>query len=341
MPSSRSKRISIADRLCRLAEADGPPGREGTLRRLVEKDLHASMGKVRVSPLGSVYAERRSGRGMRLLVSAHMDEAGFVVSHLDRQGFAWLHPAGEVNAEACSGAAIRFAAGLLAMLGVVPRPAGRGEGLPRLLADFGTGSIDHHLRTGSMGVFATPFEVDGTTIRGKALDGRVGAALALHAAGLSKRAGNTLVLGMTVLGQVGQRAAQAAAFDLEPEAAITLGVLPTDGKRSPGCTAVRPGRGPVILIRSSRFVADAWLVEALVHTAARARLPHQIAVAAENPTGAGAIQASQEGIPTATILVAGTGIGTPRQSVESQDLEAATELLVRLLERPLVPPKVS
>ena len=335
MPSSRSKRASIADCLRRLAEADGPPGREGTLRRLVEKDLRASMGKVRVSPLGSVYAERQAGRGMRVLVSAHLDEVGFVVSHIDQQGFAWLHPAGKVNAESCSGAAIRFSAGLQATLGVVPRPTWRDEGPPRLLADFGPGGLNHRLRTGSMGVFATPFEVDGKTIRGKALDGRVGVALALHAAGLSKRAGNTLVLGMTVLGQVGQRAAQAAAFDLEPEAAITLGVLATDGKRAPGCTAVRPGRGPVILIRSSRFVADTWMVDALVHTATRARLPHQVAVAEENPTGAGAFQASQGGIPTATILVAGTGIGTPRQSVESQDLEAAAELLVRLLERPL------
>jgi len=335
MPSSRSKRASIADCLRRLAEADGPPGREGTLRRLVEKDLRASMGKVRVSPLGSVYAERQAGRGMRVLVSAHLDEVGFVVSHIDQQGFAWLHPAGEVNAESCSGAAIRFSAGLQATLGVVPRPTWRDEGPPRLLADFGPGGLNHRLRTGSMGVFATPFEVDGKTIRGKALDGRVGVALALHAAGLSKRAGNTLVLGMTVLGQVGQRAAQAAAFDLEPEAAITLGVLATDGKRAPGCTAVRPGRGPVILIRSSRFVADTWMVDALVHTAVRARLPHQVAVAEENPTGASAIQASQGGIPTATILVAGTGLGTPRQSVESQDLEAAAELLVRLLERPL------
>ena len=339
MPSSQSKRASMPDRLRRLAEADAPPGREGTLRRLVEKDLHALMGKVRVSPLGSVYAERQSGRGVRVLVSAHLDEVGFVISHIDRQGFAWLHPAGEVNAEACSGAAIRFPAGLQATLGVVSRPNWRGEGPPRLLADFGAGSLDHRLRTGSMGVFATPFEVGGKAIRGKALDGRVGVALALHAAGLSSRAGNTLVLAMTALGQVGHRAARAAAFDLEPEAAITLGMLPTDGKRIPGCTAVRPGKGPVILIRSRDFVADTWLVEALVQAAVRARLPYQLAVAMENPTGAAAIQATQEGVPTATILMAGTGVGTPRQSVEIQDLEAAAELLVRLLERPLMPPK--
>ncbi|MCJ7676923.1 MAG: hypothetical protein MUO35_04295, partial [Anaerolineales bacterium] len=107
--------------------------------------------------------------------------------------------------------------------------------------------------------------------------------------------------------------------------------------RIPGCTAVRPGKGPVILIRSRDFVADTWLVEALVQAAVRARLPYQLAVAMENPTGAAAIQATQEGVPTATILMAGTGVGTPRQSVESQDLEAAAELLVRLLERPLMP----
>jgi len=190
------------------------------------------------------------------------------------------------------------------------------------------------VRTGSMGVFATPWRVERSLVRGKALDNRVGVALALHAARGSRRAANSLVLALTTLGQVGQRAARAAATELAPDWILTLGVLALKDHREPEATRARTGQGPAIVVRTPRFVADARLTEMLVETAARARLPHQVVVATLNPTGAEEMQAALGGIPTATVLVPATGVGTPLQSVDTRDLEAALELLVRVLDRP-------
>ena len=333
MALARHAHPALLDTLRRLAEADGPPGREGGVRSSVLAELKSASLRTQVSPLGSLYAECRSPKGARVMLAAHLDEVGLVVSHVDPNGFAWLHPAGELRAAECSGAEIRFPHGVRAVLGCASTSA-PGEDPPRLLADFGSRLPDPSVRTGSMGVFATPWQVERSLVRGKALDSRVGVTLALHAARGSRRAANSLVLALTTLGQVGQRAARAAAAELAPDGVITLGVLALTERREPETTMARIGKGPAIVVRTGRFVADARLTESLIDAATRARLPHQIVVAALNPTGAEEMQAALGGIPTATVLVPATGVGTPLQSVGSGDLEAALELLVHVLERP-------
>lgn len=333
MASARHAHPALLDTLRRLAETDGPPGREGGVRRAVQAELKSASLRAQVSPLGSLYVERRAPRGARVMLAAHLDEVGLVVSHVDRHGIVWLHPAGELRAAECSGAGLRFAHGTQAVLGCASSSS-RLDEPPRLLADFGLRLPDAHVRTGSMGVFATPWQVERSLVRGKALDSRVGVALALHAARSSRKAANSLVMALTTLGQVGQRSARAAAAELAPDWILTLGVLALTDRREPEATLALTGKGPAIVVRTPRFVADARLTEALVETAARARLPHQIVVAARNPTGAEEMQAALGGIPTATVLVPGTGVGTPLQSVDTRDLEATLELIVRVVERP-------
>jgi len=269
-----------------------------------------------------------------LMLTAALDEAAFIVSHVDQNGIAWLQPSGRIDADACAGAAIRFPGGLLATLGSALPNSGK-HAPARLLADFGADPRVRELRVGSMGVFATAWEAERTTIRCKGLDSRLGVALALDVAHRTARAANSLVLALTALGQVEHRAARAAATDLAPAAAIALGAYPVEDKRPLGASNVRPGKGPVIVVRSGRFVADPQLLEALRQAAARARVPCQVAVAAEELAGADAVQSSLEGIATAALLVPCTGVGTPRHQVDVRDLEAAAGLLAKLIERPL------
>jgi putative aminopeptidase FrvX len=335
MTSTQATRSSLLGTLQELAEADGPAGREEPVRRLVARHLSPFVRRVRVSPLGSLYAERPSARGARLLLTASLDEAGFIASHVDRAGIAWLHPSGQVDPDRCSGASIRFPGGVRATLGVIPSASGSGA-LSRMLADFGGDDSPAAVGIGCMGVFDTPWKAERMALSCKAIDGRLGAAVALEVLQRTSRAPNTLLLALTTQGQVRHRSLRAAATELAPAAAVTLGTHPVPPMRTPGCTDVRPGKGPVILLRSARFVAHPGLVESLRQAAVRGRIPVQLAVAEEDTTGAAKVCSSLEGIPTAALLVPCTGIGTPRQQVEIRDLEAVVELLVKLMARPLV-----
>ncbi len=334
MPTNRATALPLLDTLRALSEADGPPGREGTLRRLATRLLPPSMRRVRTSPLGSLYAERESARGVRLMLTAAFDEAAFIVSHLDQNAIAWLHPAGRIDPDSCSGAAIRFPDGVQATLGMIPGQEGNGTPA-RMLADFGSEKPGLEMQIGAMGVFATPWGVDRTMIRGKALEGRLGVALALEVARRTARAAHTLALAFTALGQVGYRATRAAATELAPAVAIALGGYPVEEEKPAGGTHVRPGRGPVIVVRSGPFVASTQLVEGLRNAAARAHVTCQLAVSSADLAGAEAVQSSLDGIVTAALLVPCVGIGTPCQQVDTRDLEAAATMLVKLIERPL------
>jgi len=333
MASRRPTRSSLLTSLQELAEADGPPGREDPVRRIVARQLHPSLGHVRVSPLGSLYAERPSARGARLMLTASLDEVGFIVSHLDRAGIAWVKASGLIDEDQCSGASIRFPAGVRATLGVIPSAGERVP--PRLLADLGTDQRGDTLRIGTMGVFATPWQAERTSIGCKALDGRLGAAIALEAAKKTARSANTLLLALTALGQLDHRSLRAATTELAPTVAIVLGAHAVPPKRPSSATDVHPGKGPVILLRAEQFIADQRLVEILRQAAVRARIPCQLAVGREDRTGAAVVRSGLEGIPTAALLVPCTGVGTPREQVEVRDLEATVELLVKLIAGPL------
>jgi endoglucanase len=332
MSSASSNRASLLGILKELAEADGPPGREDPVRRVAARHMHPTLRRTRLSPLGSLYAERPSARGGRWMLQASLDEPAFIVSHVDRGGIAWVKASGPVDPEACSGASLRFPRAGRADLGVIPSADG---GAARLLADFGGSPPDRPLRIGAMGVFATAWQEDRTTIRSKALDARLGAALALEVAKRTPKAPNTVVLALTALGQVGHRSLPAVATDLQPDAAIALGAYPAPARRAPGATRVHLGKGPVILLRSLGFVADDRLVELLRTSATQARIPIQFAVSDSYSSGAELIRSSGDGVATAAVLVPCSGMGTPQQQVDLRDLEAAVALLVKLLSRPL------
>ena len=76
--------------LTELCETPGPSGREEPIRRLVRRELEPLAGEVSVDPLGNLLAVRPGRGGPRLMLSAHMDEIGFMVTHVDDAGFLRL-----------------------------------------------------------------------------------------------------------------------------------------------------------------------------------------------------------------------------------------------------------
>ena len=76
--------------LSELCETPGPSGREEHIRRVVRRELEPLAAEVSVDPLGNLVAVRPGRGGPRLMLSAHMDEIGFMVTHVDDAGFLRL-----------------------------------------------------------------------------------------------------------------------------------------------------------------------------------------------------------------------------------------------------------
>ncbi|HTI32834.1 MAG TPA: hypothetical protein VL422_04095, partial [Miltoncostaea sp.] len=80
--------------LTRLCETPGAPGREERIRDVVRAELAPVADTVEEDPLGSLVARRAGGGGPRLMLAAHMDEIGFMVTHVEDGGFLRLIPLG-------------------------------------------------------------------------------------------------------------------------------------------------------------------------------------------------------------------------------------------------------
>ena len=80
-----------------LCESSGIPGREERLRPIVRRELEPLADDVRVDALGNLIAYKGASKGKKpkkLMLAAHMDEIGFVVSHIDDKGHLRLVPLG-------------------------------------------------------------------------------------------------------------------------------------------------------------------------------------------------------------------------------------------------------
>ena len=90
------------DLLKRLCETPGVPGHEHRVRALIEREIEGLFDEVRTDPMGSLLCRRAPRRGnapagdtpQKVMLLCHMDEIGFLVSHITDKGFIYVQPVG-------------------------------------------------------------------------------------------------------------------------------------------------------------------------------------------------------------------------------------------------------
>jgi endoglucanase len=82
------------DLLREIAEVAGAPGHEQRVREIVIREVTPLVDDVKVDNMGNVYAIKKGKDSKRVMVGAHMDEIGFIVTHIDDAGFVRFHTLG-------------------------------------------------------------------------------------------------------------------------------------------------------------------------------------------------------------------------------------------------------
>ena len=125
----------------RLVEAFGPSGKEDQVRKIVREEIEDHVDEISVSPLGSLHAILNPGGGTKVMVAAHMDEIGVIISHVDENGFARFHNIGGVFPHTLVGHRVRFEGDVTGVIGV--ESSVKNTDAPKLaqaFIDFGAGS---------------------------------------------------------------------------------------------------------------------------------------------------------------------------------------------------------
>jgi putative aminopeptidase FrvX len=343
--------VDTAELLADLTDRFGVAGFEAPVRGRVEELVRPLADSVRVDRLGNLIVKRGDG-SPRVMLDAHLDEVGFMVSHVEEAGWLRVVPLGGWDERILPTHAVTLltdgGSEIQGIFGALPphmlKPEDRENAIPLedLFVDVGAGSRDEveslGLRVGSPATIAYPFRrLAGDAVAAKALDDRVGCtvlvkvleALAGEALGLE------LVVNFAVGEELGLRGARTAAAQIEPDVALALeGTAAGDVPGvEPARQPTRLGAGPAITVMDQSLVVSAPVVRALTELAESERIPYQYKLPGIGGTDAGAISVSGAGVPAGVISVPCRYIHSPFGVLTLEDLERTIELTTAFVRR--------
>lgn len=345
------------DLLRRLSEAPGVPGREDAVRDLIRRELGPLGERAHIDAMGNLIVDAGGPEGAPtaapsgapvVMISAHMDEIGFVVRHIDERGFLRVQNLGGFDVRNLFARLVmvhaRNGEPRLGVLNPGVKPvhiasAGERTKIPELsdfVVDLGVSAetVKAEVRIGDMVTLHQPFVDLGDVVVGKALDDRSGCWVLLEAL-RRLQAPAARVLGVfSVQEEVGLRGAITSAFALEPDVGVALDTtlaVDTPGSK-PHQAVTRLGEGVGIKVSDSSMVSHGWLVDVMADLAERHGIAHQFEVLPRGGTDGGAIQRSRGGVASITLSNPSRYVHTVTEMLSKRDLEAAVALLTRFLE---------
>src|SRR5829696_8329379 len=221
--------------LQQLTEIFGPSGYEDNVRAIVRAEVESLADEIRVDALGNLIVRKKSskpnGHTKKIMIAAHMDEIGLMVSHVDEKGFVRFSPIGGVFRRYVLGGRVRFLNGTQGVIGydrlenVNDLPT-----LDKVYIDVGaTNRKDCPVKIGDVAAFDRTYTEFGNRLVAKSMDDRVGVLVAIETLRAIKSSPYDLYFVFTTQEEVGVRGAAASAYGVDPDIGMALGVTPTGG----------------------------------------------------------------------------------------------------------------
>lgn len=347
--------------LKRLCETPGIPGREERVRALIEKEVKGLFDSVTTDAIGNLICRRgpRAGksapapkkdRPTRVMLLSHMDEIGFYVTHVDKNGYLWMNPAGGFDARTLFARRVLVCTDEGDLKGVL-NPCGRPlhislpkdrEKIPEIkefYVDLGlpAEAVKQKVKVGDYVVPDEPLVEVGNKVVSKALDNRVACWLGIEAVRALDASGTghacEVVVAFTTQEEVGLRGAKNASFQVQPDIGIGLDVtLSCDTPGVPEEEAVtKNGEGFGLHIKDGSFISDHTLVREFEALAKKREIPYQRSILAAGGQDGAAAQQSAAGARAIGITVGTRYIHTIAEMVDTRDLSAARDILAAYL----------
>ena len=332
-----------------LVEAHGAPGFEGDVARVMEKHLKG-IGTFSRDRLGSFIVEKKGGPGPRVMLAGHLDEVGFMVKSITKDGFVKFLPLGGWWGHVVLGQRLIVKTRKGDVIGVVgskPPHELQDEDRKKVLEirqmyiDVGATSdwdVKKHLdiRPGDAIIPDSSFTVmaNPNLLLAKAWDNRIGCAMVAET--LLQLKGQThpnTVLGVaTVQEEVGLRGATTSAFKTNPDVAFALDVgIAHDTPGTEGDEKL--GGGPLVVVYDATSIPNRGLLDLVMDSAKKLNMPLQYESVERGGTDAGRIHISGQGVPSISMGVPARYIHSHISIIDRRDLNATVKLLVALVKR--------
>lgn len=322
----------------KLTEAYGPSGYEQHIRDLIRAEIDGRADEITVNRLGSLIALRRGSRGEhQIMLAAHMDEIGVMVTHVDDKGFLRFAPIGGLNPITLTGGRVVFGDGTVGVIGVEKREdRSKAPTLEQLYIDVGAkDKASCKIKVGDAAGFMRSFQDLGDRLIAKTMDDRIGCAILIETMRQLKKSPHDIYFVFSVQEEMTLAGAQTAAFQIAPDMALAVDVTGVGDTPEAPKMAVSLGKGPAIKVRDSGMIAHRGVKELMIKRAEEKRIPYQLEVLSGGTTDAMAIQITREGVPSGCLSIPCRYIHTPSEMVDYADVLNSVKLLLAILTKPL------
>ena len=305
----------------------------------VETDVH-----------GNSHAVFNKGGKVKVMFAGHYDEIGFLISHIDDNGFLWIAPIGGWDPQIAQGQRVHIiGSGGKTVSGVIgkiaihlqePEQRKKVSEIKDLWVDIGAKNKKDAEKLVSIGdpmVIQYGYEeLQNGRVAGRAFDDRAGAVAVLEAGRMlaKEKTDCEVHVVATVQEEIGLRGAKTAAFGIEPDVGIAVDVTFATDHPNVGTALLQEGLikidgGPVVT-RGPNI--NPKLFELIVKTAKTEKIPVQIAAEGRGTgTDANAIQLNRSGVATALVSIPLRHMHSPCELISLKDLEAVSKLLVAVV----------
>jgi endoglucanase len=322
----------------KLVEAFGPSGFEDGMRDLIRPEIEAYADEISVDNLGNLIALKKGdGSGLKVMLAAHMDEIGVMVSHITDDGFCRFTNIGGVMPHNLRGSRVQFANGTIGVISS-DRVTDRGKihDLDKHFIDVGASSKkDCPVSVGDPAGFKREFLAQGKRLTAKSMDDRIGCVVAIEALKRLQTTPHDVYFAFTVQEEVGVRGAMTAANHIDPDVGIALDVTLTGDVPESSPMAISLGDGAAIKVKDSGMIAHVGLVKVMKQRAEEANIPYQLEVLVGGSTDARSMQVANGGTAASCISIPCRYVHSQSEMVDADDVEACIQLLVAILSKPI------
>ena len=358
-----NKSLAFLEELC---NSFGPAGFEREPARIVKEYVGKYSDEISTDRLGSLlFTKKGKSKGPVVLLPGHIDEVGFMVSSINKLGYLTFNPLGGWFDQVLLGqrVKVRTAKGIIPGIIAAKPPhllpsdeRSKVVKKEKMFVDIGASNEEE---AKEMGVrIGNPIMPDSSfsTLKkkvfrdgkrkgsdviaiGKAFDDRIGTFIAAEVIRTLKEKKiehpNTVVGAATTQEEVGLRGARTTAYVVNPDVCLTLevdiaGDVPgIEESEAPS----KMGLGPSITTYDSSMIPNQELLEFVLQTAERAKIPYQLSQIARGGTDAGIIHISNAGCPSLVIGVPTRHIHSHAGLLSLSDAENAVKLLVEVMKK--------
>ena len=335
-----------------LCEGFGPPGHEDEIAGLMRKHLKG-LGEVSKDGLGSIICKKKgTSDEPRIMIAGHMDEVGFMVKGITKEGFIKFLPMGGWWGHVLLAQRVRIRTQKGDILGVVGSkpPHELQEEERRKVLDLKDMYIDVGattyfdakkklgIRAGDPIVPEAPFSVmaNERLYLAKAFDNRMGCALVVDTLRRLKTARhpNTLYGVATTMEEVGLRGATTSVASVKPQVAIAVDVgIAHDTPGTNGDGDEKLGAGVGILVYDATMVPNVRLRDLAIDICERNKITYHLGSVERGGTDAGRFHIYDTGVPSLVIFIATRYIHSHSTIMDRRDYDQAVKLLVELTKR--------